>query len=127
MISVFNGTIVSRSFRAFRGKYVPYEFGFTAEAPVYDLEFQDKVIKLLCKLGLEELFGLRLLYKYEKKSVEITQGKASIMIPKELVPLDNAIEALWVFNENDDDRCHCNSQCTPQPGGKDHTANHNCG
>lgn len=58
MIQVFKGNIVPCSFRAFGCKYRPYKFEFKAEKPVYNLGFQDKVFKLLCNLGLEELFGL---------------------------------------------------------------------
>jgi len=51
---------------------------------------------MLCKLGLQETFGLRYLDEYDPElSLEITEGNANIMMPRGSVTDSSVIEALW--------------------------------
>jgi hypothetical protein len=68
---------------------------------------------------------LRFLDKYDPElSVEITEDKANIMIPRGSVPDSDLISALWVLDPNDDQKCHCREYCQTASG--QHVANDGC-
>lgn len=81
---------------------------------------------MLCKLGLQNVFGLRYLDEFDPElSMEVTEGNANIMMSRGSVPDSSLIEALWVFSTRDDDRCHCREVCIKLQGG--HDRDHSCG
>ncbi|ELR08215.1 hypothetical protein VC83_08023 [Pseudogymnoascus destructans] len=121
----FDGVIAPRSIRLLDGKLAPFEFSFSLTEPQLNSEFLMEAFRTIQDLGLHGVFGVRYFDKHDTQlSVEITQGTANVMIPRG--SLSGLIDAFWVFNQDEDDRCHCREQCFPQ-GGSEHQKNHSCG
>jgi len=126
MVEKYEGFIVPRSFRFSNEGPIPYEFAFSSTKPLYDEAFQLKMLDMLHKLGLQEVFGLRYLDEYDPElSMEITEGNTNIMMPRGSVADSSLIEALWVFSPRDNDRCHCREVCFKLSSG--HQSDHSCG
>lgn len=128
----YEGHIVPRSYRFYENGTSPYEFAFRAEASAPDdADFVRELGDLFEKLDLANLLGLRVLGDRDSElKVEVTEGKASIMLAPGAVPDSELIEALWIFGLDDDDRCHCREVCWPtkKPDGTDnHLKDHSCG
>ena len=125
--SKYEGHIVPRSYRFMKGATVPYEFAFAAEPRENeDLAFFQSLSNMLYRLGLQELFGVRVLDNRDPQlSLEVTEGKTNIMMPRGSVPDSAVIEALWVFGKDEDDRCHCREVCFATSTG--HSGDHSCG
>jgi hypothetical protein len=133
ILQKYDGYIVPRTYRFFGNRKIPYEFAFQNEACSMeeDADFKEQFSDLLQKLDLAHLFGLRVLGDHDPNfPVEITEGRASIMLPRGAVPDSEMIEALWTFGLEDDDRCHCREVCWPTKTGDgkdDHLKDHSCG
>jgi hypothetical protein len=126
----YAGLIVPRSFRLYHGSIAPYEFGYSNSmvVPSLDHDFLKKAFEMFKQYGLDQTFGLRCIDKrVSDLSIEVTEGKTNIMLPRNSAPLSELIEALWVFGDDneDDDRCHCREHCWPNKG--DHDKDHSCG
>lgn len=123
----YAGHIVPRSFRLHQGAATAYEFAYsTTGTPSSESSFVTDGLEMLKNLGLDQIFGLRLLGDHNPHlSVEVTEGKANIMLSPEGIPPTELIEALYVFNDNDNDRCHCREHCWPVKDG--HDKDHSCG
>lgn len=92
-----------------------------------DSEVFASISALLHQHGLENVLGVRSLDGYDPElSVEITEGKTNIMIPRGSVKDSELIEALWVFKSDAFLRCHCREQCLKDYEGK-HFETHSCG
>lgn len=81
-------------------------------------EFQQKVFRLLCQLGLEDVFGLRRLpllfiddHDPDLLSLEVTEGKVNMMMARGSVPDTEVIEALWIFGPQENEACHWRENC----------------
>ncbi|OAF59828.1 hypothetical protein VC83_03878 [Pseudogymnoascus destructans] len=121
----FDGVIAPRSIRLLDGKLAPFEFSFSLTEPELNSEFLTEAFRTIQDLGLHGVFGVRYFDNHDTQlSVEIIQGNANVMIPRG--SLSGLIDAFWVFNQDEDDRCHCREQCFPQ-GGSEHQKNHSCG
>lgn len=121
----YNGWIFPRTFRRFDEVATPYEFSYAEQVPIYDHAFMDSFFDLLKELGLDLVFGLRLLDDHDRAlRMEVTEGKVNLMMPLEAVPEDNAFEALWIIGKDEDDRCHCREYC--QQGGGHTEPTHGC-
>ncbi|KAK5637374.1 hypothetical protein RRF57_013086 [Xylaria bambusicola] len=125
-------SIVPRSFRLLRGKFVPYEFDFTkpSKQPQFSAQVSQKFLSelstLLRDLGMDQIVGFRALDKHDSNlTVEVTEGKMNIMVARGDVSDDGLIEALWIFGVDEDDKCHCDGYCQPYSDG--HVENHSCG
>jgi hypothetical protein len=89
--------------------------------------FLTEALRVIQDLGLHNVLGVRYFDKHDTQfSVEITQGNANIIVPRGALLDSQLIDAFWVFNQDEDDRCHCREQCFPQTGA-DHQKNHSCG
>jgi hypothetical protein len=123
----FDGVIVPRSIRLLDGKLAPFEFSFSVAEPKLNVEFLTEALRTIQDLELHNVLGIRYFDKHDTQfSVEITQGNANVMVPRGPLSDADLIEAFWVFNLDENDRCHCREQCFPQGGGA-HQANHSCG
>ncbi|KAF1351771.1 hypothetical protein EJ07DRAFT_136915 [Lizonia empirigonia] len=128
VVPVYQGQIVPRSYRLYKGTTVAYEFAYSeagnGSAPLPD--FQTGALGMLKQLGLDEIFGLRHLDWHDpSRTIEITEGKTNIMIGRGAVPPNELIEALWIFGTDENDRCHCREHCWPTKEG--HDKDHSCG
>lgn len=126
VVPKYEGFIKPCTFRVFEGQFIPYEFDF-ADSPLDNghPEFLEKLAALLHQYGLEDVLGVRLLDKYDPGlSVEVTEGKTNIMILRGSVKESDLIEALWVFEPNSLQKCHCREYCITVRG--QHTENHGC-
>jgi len=127
IVPKFDGVIVPRSIRLLDGKLAPFEFSFSLTEPKFNLHFLTEALCTIQDLGLHNVLGVRYFDKHDPQfSVEITQGNANVMVPRGPVSDSDLIDAFWVFNLDEDDRCHCREQCFPQGGGA-HQGNHSCG
>jgi hypothetical protein len=130
IVRKYGGYVVPRTFRSMDGELVPYEFGYSDSEKSYDLSFHKELGRLLVKLGLDSIFGLRYLGDDDLNSnltLEITEDRANIMMPRGILPKSEEIEALWVFSpEPFVFACHCRSYCVV--GNKSHTgeSGHGC-
>jgi hypothetical protein len=123
----YEGAIVPRTFRFFGGRAIPYEFSFSATIPPMEEHegFLQDVSNLLREHDLDEIFGVRLLDDHDPElSMEVTEGKANIMMPVGSLPDSALTEALWVFSPNEDQKCHCQERCRTIDG--EHKADHGC-
>ncbi|EER24714.1 hypothetical protein D8B26_006899 [Coccidioides posadasii str. Silveira] len=128
VVSKYEGFIIPRTFRFFNGILAPFEFDFSpcSSHGDPDRELFDRISALLHQHGLENVLGVRSLDRYDPDlSVEITEGKTNIMIPRGSVKDSELIEALWVFSADDDQRCHCREYCWKDTKGK-HLNDHGC-
>ncbi|KAH8714086.1 hypothetical protein GQ44DRAFT_625153, partial [Phaeosphaeriaceae sp. PMI808] len=120
------GTIAPRSFRLYQGLATAYEFAYSKEALTLSDPFQTEALTVLEVLHLDQIFGLRRLDDHDPgMSVEVTEGEVNIMLETEAVHKAELIEALWVFGEDDNDRCHCREDFWPTKDG--HNQDHDCG
>ncbi|KAL4961394.1 uncharacterized protein BDV14DRAFT_203844 [Aspergillus stella-maris] len=101
VVPKYKGFIIPRTFRFFHGYLTPFEFDFSSSSPPRsdaDREFLQELSVLLHQYGLENVFGVRSLDRYDSDlSVEVTEGKANIMISRGSVKESELIEAFWVF------------------------------
>lgn len=120
IVPKYQGAIVPRSYRLFRDSFMPYEFDFAeveesshpALQGTRDAEFLTELSALLEQHGLEDVLGLRILDGRDSElSVEVTEGRANIMLPRRAFEPESLIEALWVFGPELVDACHCKSYC----------------
>lgn len=128
VVPKYEGFIIPRTFRFFNGNLAPFEFDFSpcASHEDHDPEFFLKISALLHQHSLENVLGVRSLDRYDPDlSVEITEGKTNIMIPRGSVNDSELIEAVWVFSTDDDQRCHCREYCWKDTEGK-HLNDHGC-
>jgi len=126
VVPQYEGLIAPRSFRLYKGAAVPYEFAYSKETPRLNGTFQNMALEMLKNLSLDHIFGLRCLDEYDPNlSIEITEGKTNIMLGRGSIPQSELIEALWVFGDDDNDRCHCREHCWPKKDG--HDQDHSCG
>lgn len=100
VVPKYEGFIIPRTFRFFNGVWSPVEFdvlpGSSDGDP--DHEFLVGISALLHQHGLDNVLGLRSLDRYDPElSVEITEGKTNIMIPRGSVKDSELIEAVWVM------------------------------
>ncbi|KAH2989205.1 hypothetical protein KXV25_009400 [Aspergillus fumigatus] len=121
IVPKYQGAIVPRSYRLFRDSFMPYEFDFAeveesshpALQGTRDAEFLTELSALLEQHGLEDVLGLRILDGRDSElSVEVTEGRANIMLPRRAFEPESLIEALWVFGPELVDACH--SSLPPQ-------------
>ena len=123
----FDGIIAPRSIRLLDGKLAPFEFSFSLRAPELNIRFLTEALRVIQDLGLHNVLGVRYFEKHDTQfSVEITQGNANVMVPRGALLDSQLIDAFWVFNQDENDRCHCREQCFPQKDAP-HEANHSCG
>jgi hypothetical protein len=111
------------------GNFVPYERPHPAFGGEGDVRFLKEFGGFLAEHGLDQVLGLRDLDQRDPKlNVEVTEGRANIMMPRGSVPESELIPAVWVFGVDDDDRCNCREYCYRDSNGK-HTGegNHGCG
>ncbi|AEO56662.1 hypothetical protein MYCTH_78828 [Thermothelomyces thermophilus ATCC 42464] len=134
VIDKYEGTIFPRSFRLMEGNFVPYEFGYFHERPhpVFlgerDSQFLKEFGSFLAEHQLDGVLGLRDLDQRDSKlNVEVTEGKANIMMPRGSVPESELIPAVWIFGLDDDDRCHCREYCYRDSKGNHTGSDHGCG
>lgn len=81
----------------------------------------------LRKHVLESLLGLGLLEGHKREvNVEITEGKANIMLPNGSIADSSLMPAFWIFGQ-DDDRCHCYTYCPRDQQGNHLGEIHGCG
>ncbi|KAK9641238.1 hypothetical protein HCH54_008992 [Aspergillus fumigatus] len=115
IVPKYQGAIVPRSYRLFRDSFMPYEFDFAeveesshpALQGTRDAEFLTELSALLEQHGLEDVLGLRILDGRDSElSVEVTEGRANIMLPRRAFEPESLIEALWVFGPELVDACH---------------------
>lgn len=128
VIRKYDGLVLPRSFRLIGGSFVPYEFEFFDTEPPHQMNqaFMSQLSDQLCQLGLADILGLRNLDEYDSGlTVEITEGNANIMIKRGIVPEEELIPALWVFDEDGDQACHCREFCRTK-GGNHVESNHAC-
>lgn len=128
VVTKYEGLIVPRTFRFFKGYLAPFEFDFSLSPPHRDTEcgFFGELSALLYQHGLENILGVRSLDRYDPElSVEITEGKTNIMIPKGSVRESELIEAFWVFGPDNLQRCHCREYCWKSSEGN-HVEDHGC-
>ncbi|KAJ5677529.1 uncharacterized protein N7477_003162 [Penicillium maclennaniae] len=128
MVPKYEGFIVPRTFRFFNGNLAPFEFGFSFSSfhGNYDLEFFERLSRLLHDHNLENMLGVRFLDTFDPKlSVEVTEGKTNLMIPRGSVQDFELIEAFWVFSTDDNQRCHCREFCWKDSDGQ-HLVDHRC-
>lgn len=124
----YNGHIVPRAYMFENNDIVPYEFSFVpgmTDIPgSTETEFFNALNQTLTDLGLENLFGVRDLHDHDNHlSVEITEGDANIMLPRDKsYTADDLIEALWVFGPKTTP-CYCQGYCWRGYGGC-HRRNH---
>ncbi|KAF2231934.1 hypothetical protein EV356DRAFT_277210 [Viridothelium virens] len=122
----YGGAIAARSWRSVEGIMIPYEFFYSDVAPSYNTAFAAKLSILLHELGVQETFGLRYLGGHDSAlSMEITEGRANIMMPRGAIPDSEVIDALWIFGVDEDDRCNCGEVCFKTSSG--HDRDHKCG
>ncbi|KPM37935.1 hypothetical protein AK830_g8613, partial [Neonectria ditissima] len=79
--------------------------------------------------GLDQVLGLRLLDSRDPDvSIEVTEGTSNIMLPQGAIDGQQLIPAMWIFGNDEDDRCNCMEYCFMDRSGK-HTGNgtHGCG
>ncbi|KAK2803796.1 hypothetical protein FQN51_003026 [Onygenales sp. PD_10] len=106
----YEGFVIPRTFRFFNGIWSPVEFDYSPCTSDGDPDpaFLVGISALLRQHGLENVLGVRSLDRYDSElSVEITEGKTNIMMPRGSVKDSELIEAVWVFSTDDDERCHC--------------------
>jgi hypothetical protein len=134
VIDKYEGTILPRSFRLMEGNFVPYEFGYFHETrlPTFegrrDGQFLKKFGSFLAEHQLDRVLGLRDLdHRDPKLNVEVTEGKANLMMPRGSVPDSELVPAVWTFGLDDDDRCNCREYCYKDSKGKHTGSNHGCG
>ena len=78
--------------------------------------------------NLDDVFGVRRLDEYDPRfSVEVTEEKTNIMMEKGTVPATQLIEALWVFDPEGVQKCHCRAFCRVVDGKHDGHHDHACG
>ncbi|KAL1867181.1 hypothetical protein Plec18167_008722 [Paecilomyces lecythidis] len=128
IVPKYEGFVVPRTFRVFHEQLIPYEFEFST-IPVFHnsghANFLQKLADLLRQYDLDKVFGVRSLTEYNPElSVEVTEGKTNIMIPRGSVQESDLIEALWVFSPNGLQKCHCREYCLII--NKKHVENHGC-
>ena len=123
----YGGHIVPRSYRFKDKAKVPYEFAFTSnkwEEPDHP-EFFGDLENLLVNLQMQDLFGVRLLESHDNNlTVEVTEGRNNVMIPRGAVGDDGLQEALWTFNTDTDRAYHCRQYCYKVNG--THRGGHGC-
>lgn len=133
VVNKYEGTIVPRSFRLMDGSFVPYEFGYLHEGqhPASeedsDAHFLQEFGRFLGEHQLDRVIGLRDLDQHDPKlNVEVTEGRANIMMPRGSVPESQLIPAVWTFGLGEDDSCKCRGYCYYR--GSDHTGqySHTC-
>jgi hypothetical protein len=123
----FDGIITSRSIRLLNGKLAPFEFTFSLTEPKLNIRFLTEALRVIQDLGLHDVLGVQYFEEHNTQfSVEITQGNANVIVPREALLDSQLIDAFWVFNEDENDRCHCREQCFPQKGAN-HQQNYSCG
>ncbi|KAL4934821.1 hypothetical protein BDV06DRAFT_217856 [Aspergillus oleicola] len=129
VVPKYEGFIIPRTFRFFHGNLTPFEFDFSFFSPSRrdtDRQFLQKLSALLHQHGLENILGVRSLDRYDPDlSVEITEGKANIMIPRGSFKESELIEAFWVFGPYNLQKCHCREYCWKSSEGK-HLEDHGC-
>lgn len=128
VVPKYEGFIIPRTFRFFNGVWSPVEFDFSpcSSDGDSDHEFLVGISALLHQHGLDNVLGLRALDRYDPElSVEITEGKTNIMMPRGSVKDSELIEAVWVFSTDDDQRCHCREYCWKDTEGN-HLSDHGC-
>jgi len=70
---------------------------------------------------MDKILGLRALeQRVSNLGLEVTEGKANLVVEAGAVPTESLIEALWIFGVDDDGRCHCREYCLKTSG--DHTS-----
>lgn len=124
----YEGHVIPRSYRFMEKNAVPYEFAFTdkeCQAEVHS-EFFQALRTLLHQIHLQNLFGVRLLDTHDPNlTLEVTEGRTNIMMPRGSVSDSALTEALWVFGKGEEDRCHCREVCFSASSG--HSNDHSCG
>ncbi|KAK3897893.1 hypothetical protein C8A05DRAFT_19431, partial [Staphylotrichum tortipilum] len=124
----YEGVVWPRSFRLNERGFVPYEFGFSdAELPPpMNQDFLVELSSLLRQQKLDKVLGVRVLDNHNSDlTVEVTEGKMNMMIRRGIIPDQELIQALWVFDD-EDQACHCKEFCRMDKG--DHVEkNHSCG
>lgn len=77
-----------------------------------DVEFLTELSALLEQHGLENVLRLRILNSHDSKlSIEVTEGRVNIMLPRRVFEPESLIKALWVFGPELVDACYCKSYC----------------
>ncbi|KAF1995659.1 hypothetical protein P154DRAFT_580630 [Amniculicola lignicola CBS 123094] len=126
VVPQYQGVIAPRSFRLYNSAAVPYEFAYSTKEPHFNVTFETGALKMLENIALDQIFGLRHLDEHDPSlSVKITEGKTNIMMDRGSIPESELIEALWIFSNNEDNRCHCREHCWPTKDG--HDKDHSCG
>jgi hypothetical protein len=121
VVSKYGRLVLPRSFRLFRGAFMPYEFEFSDETWPRQMsvtrEFLDELSALLYRSRLDQVVGLRLLDSHDSElAVEVTEGNVNIMLPRGTIPDTQLIPALWVFGEDERDN-RCPVVCSVDAGG----------
>ena len=76
----------------------------------------------------KQVEGVRRLDEYDPRfSVEITETGANIIMERGAVPQTQLIEALWVFDPEGVQKCHCRAFCRVVDGKHDGHHDHACG
>lgn len=132
VISKYNGYIVPRAMRSWKGGWGPYEFEFTESGSSGFAEgsalFLQELSAFLHQSNLDQILGVRMLDSRDTNaSVEVTEGRSNIMLTKGSVDEESLISAMWVFGMDEDDRCNCREYCYKDRGGAHTGSNHGCG
>ncbi|KAK2777152.1 hypothetical protein FQN53_002353, partial [Emmonsiellopsis sp. PD_33] len=85
VVPKYEGFVIPRTFRFFNGIWSPVEFDYspcTSDGDP-DQEFLEGISALLRQHGLDNVLGVRSLGRHDSElSVEITEGKTNIMMPR---------------------------------------------
>ncbi|KAK3318232.1 hypothetical protein B0H66DRAFT_532742 [Apodospora peruviana] len=106
IVDKYEGKVLPRSFRFMDGNLVRYEFKYSREHTEHpslqgrdvDEKFLKELRDMLADRGFDQLLGLRDLDQRDPEmGVEVTEGKANIMMPRCIIPESELVPALWVF------------------------------
>ncbi|KAE8225050.1 hypothetical protein CF319_g2152 [Tilletia indica] len=99
--AVSRGKVYATSWglRSGSSEFVPLEFAFVEddrELPGLDAELAENIARVLRALGLEQVLGLALVENPRSHGVEITHGRANVVMPGNLFAQHpKAFEVLW--------------------------------
>ncbi|CAD6886277.1 unnamed protein product [Tilletia laevis] len=103
-----------------QNRFVPLEFAFAKDGAMempedLDFDLSQDFANIIYKFGLERTVGLALVDPNQQPGLEITHGRANIVIPATiLVPSDRFVEVLWpLWTFSKDPKAHktCFTAC----------------
>lgn len=91
-------------------------------------EFFDALAKYLGDHELQDVFGIGSLEGHERKvNIEMTEGKANIMLPEGSIGESSLMPAFWIFKDgSENEACNCFTYC-PEIRGVHQGEIHGCG